>query len=247
MHKSIYIARPRPGGTPLQRYLQYLDASHAAYGGQLTTLSKSAQLIVGFRSQSNHPDRWDDTFAVPCSYWGSADDVLSSGTDPGDVIYTQVTTDPGAYWLGGRMGSGRGTAILTHRTLHRDAWVQGHHKGDPDRPALVQHGGKVVVWRDTDRDGSMDDVADLVELDRELGYFGINFHSTRGARTPPERVGPWSAGCQVLRHPEALDDLLSRTNATRPISYLLVPLSDYRDWYAATHVTDPALVWLGVS
>lgn len=73
-----------------------------------------------------------------------------------------------------------GCAILKEGQ-YRGAYKLGKHKG---RPALVQRGAPVTVFRDHNRD----DVYDFGGRE-ETGYFGINIHDGLNRR--------WSEGCQV--------------------------------------------------
>ena len=92
----------------------------------------------------------------------------------------------------------KGTAILTPGQ-HRAAWVRGAHRG---RPALVQTGAPVVVYRDNDRD----DIPEAT-TETETGYFGINIHDVAG---DPLYA---SAGCVVLPTSSDLSRLLALVNA----------------------------------
>lgn len=56
-------------------------------------------------------------------------------------------------------------------------------------PALVQ-ASPVKVWRDADKSGSQDETEHRIHT----GYYGINIHYAGTT----DRVGMWSAGCQVI-------------------------------------------------
>ena len=70
----------------------------------------------------------------------------------------------------------------------------GKHRGQYN--ALVQTGGKVKVYRDSDKDETFDQ--DSATIDE--GYFGINIHRAN-SRNTSRRVDKWSAGCQVFANP----------------------------------------------
>ena len=101
------------------------------------------------------------------------------------------TTNPGVYWLNHPM-SKLGTAILKPNQWI-DCWQLGFHQGKSDHRALVQTGGKVVVYRDNTKDNNYQ----LNESKVESGFFGINIHGS--SKTGKSVViGKWSAGCQVF-------------------------------------------------
>lgn len=144
--------------------------------------------IVGIRSSSTMPNRFDDVLLV---FW-KEDGHWRLEAYP-------ATTDPGLFWLGSRTGDRFGTAILKEGQ-YRSAYRIGFHRGQYE--ALVQQ-QPVTVIRDFDRDGQLD-----YNSGREqTGMFGINIH-----RAHPERelinVSAWSAGCQVVRSPVHFDSLM---------------------------------------
>lgn len=115
-----------------------------------------------------------------------------------------ATTDPGTYWLRNPMRvEGAAVLALGH---HRGIWQPGLHRGA--YPALVQV-GRCAVYRDDDGDEIMDP-PDL----EHVGMFGINLHraSASGTSTLVDR---WSAGCQVVQAPAALDRILDLVERQR--------------------------------
>jgi hypothetical protein len=105
----------------------------------------------------------------------------------GNQIFTKypITTDPGFQILRNPQNV-KGTAILVPNQ-YKSAYQLGYHKGRYE--ALVQV-GKVIIYRDNNRDGVMD-----FEKPDE-GYFGINIHK---AGLDSAYVQNWSAGCQVFK------------------------------------------------
>ena len=95
----------------------------------------------------------------------------------------ELTTDPGLYWLEKPMNV-NGTAIVCHNQFIRGAFVPGYHKG---YEAMVQN-GKILVWRDNDFDNHIDYGGKIYD-----DATGINWHHAYNV----EKVGPYSAGCQV--------------------------------------------------
>ena len=107
------------------------------------------------------------------------------------------TTDPGTYWRTHPMNV-NGTAIMKEGQ-YRGAYKIGKHRGQYD--ALVQTGGRVTVWRDNDKDESLD-----MESGTEAsGYYGINIHKAGEESTS---VNKWSAGCQVFANEDDFDEFM---------------------------------------
>ena len=105
-----------------------------------------------------------------------------------------------------------GTAIMKEGQ-YRGAYKIGKHRGKYD--ALVQTGGRVTVWRDNNRDSTLD-MADPSE-----GYFGINIHKA-GAFSA--NVDKWSAGCQVFANTDDFNEFMSicRKQPWPKFSYTLI-------------------------
>src|SRR5690554_8127804 len=91
--------------------------------------------IIGIRSHSTMPNRFDDVIAV---FWREGDHWR--------LEWYPATTDPGLFWLGSRHGGRFGTAILKEGQ-YRGAYRIGFHKGSYE--ALVQQ-KPVTVLRDVD-------------------------------------------------------------------------------------------------
>ncbi len=131
---------------------------------------------------------------------GAWDDIIGATrvVDGREELYAwQATTDPGRTYLRKPLHE-RGTAILAAEQ-HVACWRRGLHRGK--HPALRQV-APMLVHRDDTQDDLLQEVgppgAELV---------GINLHATWSQRLP-EVVGPWSAGCQVIRNPRDLDKVL---------------------------------------
>ena len=93
------------------------------------------------------------------------------------------TVDPGIKYQWAPINR-RGTAHLADGGPYR--FRKGLHRG---KPALVQSDA-FKIWRDRNKNGKQD----ANEPAQWESGIGINLH--RGGSAP--RVGPWSAGCQVL-------------------------------------------------
>jgi len=100
----------------------------------------------------------------------------------------EATTDSGSYYLLDPMNVD-GTAILVP-DQYAGAYKIDLHAGK--YPALCQRLKTVRVYRD----GTKDDVLDMIPQTIQEGYFGINIHTAKEGRT----IGRWSAGCQVFQN-----------------------------------------------
>lgn len=107
-------------------------------------------------------------------------------------IEHEGTTLPGLYWLKHRMGNINGTAILKPGQ-YAGALTFGLHSG---YEALVQKGSPFEVWRDHDQDGNLDPNGKIY-----TDVTGLNMHTT-SFKSEVDRIGAYSAGCQVRKNPE---------------------------------------------
>ena len=134
--------------------------------------------IVGIRSNSTVPNRFDDTINVFYK------------NEKGVWIFQsfQATTDPGTYWLENPLNP-QGTAILKEGQYIGSHQI-GLHRGK--YTALVQK-RPVTVMRDYDRNA----VLDFLNGKEDVGLFGINIHHASSSGTT-KTVDQYSAGCQVF-------------------------------------------------
>lgn len=134
--------------------------------------------IVGIRSDSTIPNRFDDEIHV--FYKNNANQWIH-------YIFP-ATTDPGTYWLKSPMHP-QGTAILM-QGQYKQAYQIGLHRGK--YYALVQR-KPITVMRDYDRNS----VLDFNNGRLDTGMFGVNIHRASINGTTKE-VDRYSAGCQVF-------------------------------------------------
>jgi peptidoglycan hydrolase-like protein with peptidoglycan-binding domain len=136
--------------------------------------------LFGVRSATRKAGKFDDMLG--CCYVNE-DGIWTAHYWPG-------TTDPGDYYLENPMNS-KGCAILVPEQ-YLDTWTIDLHRGE--YRALCQRAGEVAVYRDDNRD----DTLDTSGMPIDIGYFGIDIHaSTRIAGEVRTDVSTWSAGCQV--------------------------------------------------
>ena len=117
------------------------------------------------------PNSYDDMVG----YFGPKLGIFPGTLDPGR-FYSQYPKHPGGC---------AHTVLIDEKGGTPFNRVIGSHKG---KPALVQGSGKVVIWRDTDRDM----VQDTVETPYTATGIGINLHKMGHIRND---IGKWSAGC----------------------------------------------------
>lgn len=170
--------------------------------------------IIGIRNSIKlSSDSYDDRCFV---FW------TKDGTE---VIHTySITTHPGYYFLKHPIIGTRGTAILVPGQ-YVNCWALGMHRAV--QYALCQYGGPVRVYRDSNRDITLNyDPGTIQE-----GYFGIDLH--HGSLSNIDVIGHYSAGCQVWRYAQPHEDLMQMLKALSikynftKFTYTLLEQSDF--------------------
>jgi hypothetical protein len=135
--------------------------------------------LYGIRSTSAVVDEFNDTLGIAYT------DLFGNEIN----LEHRGTTKPGLYWLKNKKGNVNGTAILVP-DHYKGCWAIGKHKGEYE--ALIQSSrAGFKVWRDNDSDGQFDYTGPIY-----TDVTGINMH-TESLLSETEKVGPYSAGCQV--------------------------------------------------
>ena len=153
--------------------------------------------IGGIRNETTEPDRFDDSFFV----------AFVDERETWRVAMWSCTTDPGLYFLNSeKMGDRAGTAVLIPNQYRR-CWKVGKH-GKDKYPALVQNGMPFKVWRDHNKDGSLDRSGKVYD-----DVTGLNCHKAyewgEGEVIGKNKwISNWSAGCQVSEVSYAHDYIL---------------------------------------
>lgn len=135
--------------------------------------------IVGIRSAVDVPDTFNDLLLVVWSKDGKE-----------EIKTYAITTDPGVHYQK-KLLNAKGCAVLKPGQ-YVDAYSLGFHQSKPTHKALVQTKA-VTVYRDNDMDGKIDTAG----MKEDTGLFGVNIHGASAGVTT-QKVGPWSAGCQVF-------------------------------------------------
>lgn len=144
--------------------------------------------IIGLRSKSTKPNRFDDELHV----------FYKTNAFHWEYHVFNITTDPGTFWLMNPMQP-QGTAILTEGQ-NKNAYALGLHRGQ--YLALVQV-KPITIMRDYDRNA----VLDFRNGKKERGLYGINIHRANRVGTT-KTVDRNSAGCQVFENASDFDAFL---------------------------------------
>ena len=158
------------------------------------------------RANGDAPDKWNDSVCVIT--------VDSTGLTKKSTLYT-CTTEPGRYYVQNRLNP-KGAAFAQIDTIHKNIWVRGSHKDQPN--CLIQIGAPITVVRDNNNSfgrSSSDPI--------ETGYFGINFHHTKNNFNKAS-IGLWSAGCLVVPKTNEHQAMMTVINGAenRRVSYILL-------------------------
>lgn len=143
--------------------------------------------VFGIRSAPDEVDERDVWLRTTLGHW---DDRIGVAWWDGKYwrqLLLTGTTDPGRITRKGQ----RGTAVMKPGQ-YVDAYQLGAHRG---HPALVNWGKCAPdYWRVV-----ADDVGNITTDSEGSEYIGLNIHRGSTSSTPPEEVGPWSRGCQVIQ------------------------------------------------
>jgi hypothetical protein len=140
--------------------------------------------IIGVRHKNTRANTFNDVLCV-----------LFEESGIWQLEQYKCTTDPGIYYRTNPCNVD-GTAIVVPMQ-HRSLWTFGYHQGK--YPALVQN-KPVTVFRDGNKDETIDTDVTNENVIKQKGYFGINCHHASATRESTQ-VDKWSAGCQVLAKP----------------------------------------------
>jgi hypothetical protein len=153
------------------------------------------QMYFGFGGE------WEEIniFGIRCDENPDSDefnDWIGIATDGFIKVY-KGTTDPGLYYTK--------IAPITYDKVtgaahlidgfHKHAWQVGIHMAGTSfaHEALMQTGGPVTIWRDTNKDFSP------ANEPKQTGYFGINIHRSQIIGDTPH-IANYSAGCVVMQN-----------------------------------------------
>lgn len=159
----------------------WIQQQYSAKGYPFITTGKFMPNYFGIRSKDMIVDEFNDVLGV----------AFLDGFGNKQCLTFEGTTKPGLYYLKNKLGNVKGTFIL-RPGYHKDCWIPGLHNGKT--PALVQAApGVFKGWRDNDADGQLDMTGPIYT---DAG--GVNGHTT-SQLNEIEKVGAYSAGCQVVQ------------------------------------------------
>jgi len=148
--------------------------------------------IIGVRHKNTRANTFNDVLCV-----------LFEKDGVWQLEQYKCTTDPGIYYRTNPCNVD-GTAIVVPMQ-HRSLWTFGYHQGK--YPALVQN-KPVTVFRDGNKDETINTDVTTGNVIKQKGYFGINCHHAN-AKSESTQVDKWSAGCQVLAKPNDFESFMA--------------------------------------
>ena len=163
--------------------------------------------IIGIRNPEDNPDKFDDRF------------YLMKGEEL--ILDTTGTTNPGVKILKGgfKAFNKEGAAVAESDRIYYNLWVPGLHQGK--MPALRQQGAPITIYRDGDGDEKSEEIGR-----RTNGYYGINFHADqyniKGIDKDSDRIGAWSAGCQVCNNMKDYNKIIETIGNQNRVTYALL-------------------------
>lgn len=137
--------------------------------------------VFGFRSPELTVDAFNDILGV----------AYQDDFGRGVVLIVKGTTKPGLYYLKNKVGGINGTFILKEG-YYKGCWKSGLHGGKYEALRQAKH-GLFQGWRDEDNDSELDMSGEVYN-----DVSGLNFHTTSFVNNK-EKVGAYSAGCQVVQ------------------------------------------------
>lgn len=170
--------------------------------------------LIGIRANKHdgvNKDTFDDLFMV----------IYNDDTGKLVKHIIPITTVPGTKYMRNPSNQ-KGVAVLKPGQ-YRGVWKIDYHRGK--YTALCQRGDKFVVYRDNNRDLTLD----FDEATIDYGYFGINFHK---AGADSQIIGAWSAGCQVTQKSADFNHVMMLAEKARTIygnsfTYTLLEEKDF--------------------
>ena len=156
--------------------------------------------IIGVRDSSHNAEKFDDSLLT----------IYKNNENEWEVLSYEITTEPGPSILRKPINPD-GTAILVP-DQYRGVYQIGTHGGSYRHIALVQRNGKVKVYRDTNKNSTVEIASESIQD----GMFGINIHR-HAAPNEKEYVRGSSAGCQVFKNSLDFADFMETCNKAADI------------------------------
>ncbi len=162
--------------------------------------------FCGVRNNSTN-DTFNDTLYIYWKEGGLFKCLKTSG----------FTTKPGQYWVQNKGGSGNsGGVAIVKEGWHPNVWKHGVHNRSSKNghDALIQTYGAttpITITRDKTQYGKSGNYElKVFSNTQESGQYGVNMH--RSGTPKSNKVGQWSAGCQVFKVKSEFEEMLQMTN-----------------------------------
>lgn len=126
-----------------------------------------------------------------------------------DIIFLCAgTTEPGVYWVKDPAERNKQGTFHLAEGFHDSIWSVGIHKGYEALTNKYPQCKPTKGWRDANYDFTKNN-KDVEVCD----YFGINFHRMHPVSIV-NKIGKYSAGCQVVQDPKKFAKILAAVKAT---------------------------------
>lgn len=172
----------------------------------------NAPNIIGIRTNLQVPDVFNDVMCVVYKDGGVEKLFTATFTSEPGVAYQKKLLNPKGCWV-----------MMPAQMV--DAYTMGFHQGKADHRAL-RSTGKIFGLRDADLDGIAGNSGTPAWA--EGSGIGANVHGANKAGVT-SKIGPWSAGCQVLDHwlkKEEMMNILDKFYKGQKYTYTLITESD---------------------
>lgn len=134
-------------------------------------------------------------------------DQLGFFTDT-ELFLCKGTTDPSVYWTKDTTERNKQGTFHLLEGFHEKIWSIGTHKGYEALTNQYPQCKPTKGWRDANYNFTRD--AKEIEF---TGYFGVNYHRMHPISIV-DKIGKYSAGCQVLQDVKNLKYVLDKVKST---------------------------------
>lgn len=173
---------------------------------------EDAPNLIGIRTALQVPDVFNDIMAMVYKVNGVEKLYTATFTSEPGVAYQKKLLNPKGCWV-----------MMPAQMI--DAYSAGYHQGKPEHPAL-RSTGKIFGLRDADLDGIAGNSGTPTWVDGTT--VGANIHGANKAGIT-SKIGPWSAGCQVINDWKKKEELMNIIKTYYPgkkITYTLLEEKD---------------------
>lgn len=171
----------------------------------------NAPNIIGVRTTLQVPDVFNDVMCVVYKENGVEKLFTATFTSEPGVAYQKKLLNPKGCWV-----------MMPNQMI--DAYTLGYHQGKADHSCLKST-GKIYGLRDADLDGIAGNSGTPAWA--EGSGIGANIHGANKAGIT-SKIGPWSAGCQVINDWEKKEELIKicKESGVSKFTYTLLEEKD---------------------